>query len=363
MIDFFTIDPQADLADAVGRYEAATGEPLLPGDERYLFLTFVVSLILAAEAQTNVVANKNLLRYMEGELLDEYGAQYGVERLPAQYASATVEWSMALPLAYPVTIPSGTRVTPDGEHVFVLLEQVTIPAGQTKGAGLCQADQPGSGYNGFLPGQINSALDPVPGINGVANTTASAGGTDPEGDDAYKERIVLRWEGISTCGSKEGYEYWARQASASIVDVEAVGTEDAQVKVYILLEGAAQPSEELISQVLAAVSATQRRPLTDEVTVLGAEKETYNLSLTYYIARERSTQEAAIKTAVEAAIDAWVQERTRRLGGDLNPDGLRWAILQAGGYRVDIAAPVYTALEPQQVAVLGTKQVTYGGLL
>ena len=174
---------------------------------------------------------------------------------------------------------------------------------------------------------------------------------------------MLRWEGISTCGSKEGYEYWARQASTSIVDVEAVGTQDAQVKVYILLEGAVQPSEELISQVLEAVSATQRRPLTDEVTVLGAEKETYNLSLTYYIARERSTQEAAIKTAVEAAIDAWVQERTRRLGGDLNPDGLRWAILQAGGYRVDIAAPVYTALEPQQVAALGTKQVTYGGLL
>lgn len=151
MIDFFTIDPQAALADAVGRYEAATGEPLLPGDERYLFLTFVVSLILAAEAQTNVVANKNLLRYMDGEILDEYGAQYGVERLPAQYASATVEWSMALPLAYPVTIPSGTRVTPDGEHVFVLLERSPSRPGRPRGRAFAGRTSRAAATTGFCP--------------------------------------------------------------------------------------------------------------------------------------------------------------------------------------------------------------------
>ena len=42
---------------------------------------------------------------------------------------------------------------------------------------------------------------------------------------------------------------------------------------------------------------------------------------------------------------------------------LRRAILRAGGYRIDIAEPVFTELQPQEVAVPGTISIAYGGLL
>ena len=42
---------------------------------------------------------------------------------------------------------------------------------------------------------------------------------------------------------------------------------------------------------------------------------------------------------------------------------LRRAILRAGGYRIDITEPVFTELQPQEVAVPGTISITYGGLL
>lgn len=56
----------------------------MPGDEHYIFLAQQVELVVAAREEINRIANQNLLRYAEGEILDAYGEQFDVERRPAE---------------------------------------------------------------------------------------------------------------------------------------------------------------------------------------------------------------------------------------------------------------------------------------
>lgn len=363
MIEFLSTDPQNLLTQAVKRFEQVAGEALLPGDERYQFLSQQIQAIVSCREQINYTAVQNLLRYAQGTLLDEYGGQYDVKRLSARTASVTMKFQLMTPLSFPVEIPVGTRVTPDGHLNFVTSRAVEIVQGEDSVQVLAVAEFAGAEYNNFLPNQICSIVDPVANISSAANVDTSLGGTDEESDDSYRERIRQSWEGISTCGSKESYEFFARTASSEIVDVEAVNSQAGKVTLYVLQRGAEQPSEELLAEVLAQVNSDKRRPLTDHVTVLAAVPKHYNIELTYYIQQSDSTEETAIRRAVERAVTQFKEEQKKRLGKDINPDTLRHGILQAGGYRIDIVSPVYTELLAQEVAVAQTVTLKYGGLL
>lgn len=363
MIEFLATNPEAMLQEAVVRYEQSSGETLYPGDEHYMFLAQMVQLLVACREDINYVANQNLLREASGAVLDEYGLQYDVPRLSAAHASVTLKFSVASPLIFSVTVPAGTRVTPDGRLLFSTLADVVIAVGETDASGPAQAQQAGAACNGFLPGQIRTMVDLVEYVTGAVNTEISSGGADTENDDAYRQRIQLSWEAHSTAGDKDGYEYYAKTASPSVVDAEAVKTGDGEVTIYILTQDALSPSQELLDQVLASCSEKKRRPLTDHVLVQGAQEKEYSLSLTYFISRERATEEAVIQTAVSTEINSFVAAQKKKLGGNLNPDDLRSALLRVGVYRIDFTSPGFLELLPQEVAIASEMTVIYGGLI
>lgn len=363
MIEFVSTDPQPLLTDAIARYEEAKGETLYPGDEHYQFLSQMIQLIVANKGDINFAANQNLLRFCSGEVLNEYGNQYDVPRLPAKTASATMQFSLPEALGFDVTVPAGTRVTPDGRLVFALKADVVIPSGQTSANGTILAADAGAEYNGFSPGQIQSLIDPVDYVGSVINTTQTAGGTDEEDDDSYRERVRMSWEAISTAGSEGSYEYWAKSVSTDIVDAKALKASAGVVAVYILMTGAAEPSQAVLDAVHTACSDAKHRALTDSITVSAATQVSYNVTLTYYISQSRATEVQAIQAAVTSASNNFAADQKKKLGGNLNPDDLRKALLAAGAYRIDITTPVYTVLQPQEVAVAGTITPTYGGLL
>lgn len=363
MIQFVDTNPQRILDDAVARYEAVSGETLYPGDEHYQFLAQMLELIVACKEDINRAANQNLLRYCSDAVLNEYGEQYGISRLPAQSAGAVMKFRLPVALDFDVIVPAGTRVTPDGRLVFALQADAVIPAGQTDVQGIVQAEAPGGKYNGFLPGQIQSIIDPVDYIGSAVNVTASTGGADAESDTEYRERIRLSWEAISTAGAKDSYEYWAKTASLDIADAEAVKTAPGEVTVYLLMNDAAEPTQNLLDVVAGVCGEEKHRPLTDKVTIAPAQVKKYDITLTYYISSVRATEVTAIQAAVSQAVSGFVTAQKNHLGGNLNPDSLRSVLLTAGAYRVDLTAPLYTELQPQEVAVAGTVAVTYGGFL
>lgn len=362
MIDFVEVNPRSIIETMLADFEKSYGEPLMPGDERYLFLQQLAQVVVATKALINSTASANLLRYGAGTVLDEYGLQYDVARLQAQKARTTMRFTLSSVMAYDTMIPKGTRITPDGQLNFLTDRDCQIALGQTTAEVTTTAEQQGIAYNGFIAGQIKHIVDPIPYISSAQNIDASSGGSDTETDDSYRDRIMTSWTKTSTAGSIEGYEYYARATSADIADVSITSPSGGRVNIYVLTKSG-QPSQTLLKDIWNNVSSDKRRPLTDLVEVLPASKKQYDISLIYYISRADAASESELKKAVEQAAAEFTALQSKNLGGSLNPDTLRSMIFRAGGYKIDIMAPEFAVLASHEYAVADKVSVSYGGLL
>jgi phage-related baseplate assembly protein len=265
-----------------------------------------------------------------------------------------------------ITIPSGTRATPDGLLYFVTKTDLVITAGAAYGDAIAEAAEHGTKYNGFNAGQIKNIVDPVAFVSSVSNTDTSQGGSDSESDDDYRLRIRLAPESFSVAGPSGAYEYWARTADESISSVSVSSPSVGTVKVVVLLEGGLIPGQSILNKVQEILTAKDRRPLTDNVIVQAPSEASYNITLTYYIDMDRKEEEAQIRALIENAegvVDQYIDWQCSVLGLEINPDELRRRMLEAGAYRITLTSPGFTTINSDQVATIGTKTITYGGLI
>lgn len=362
-ISFVTADAGQILSDLVKQFEKALNQPLFPGDERRIFLQQLAQVIIGLKNDINQSARQNLLRYASGANLDALGEFYNTPRIQAQKAKTTLRFTLSSVQANNIIIPAGTRATPDGQIYFATTKALVIPAGQTQGDILAEALEGGAKYNGFTPGQIKTLVDPVPYVSGVENTDTSSGGSDIESDDSYRERIRLAPESFSVAGPEGAYIYWAKSADVNIADVSVTSSSPGVVDIVVLMKDGEIPTQDILDKVFAAVSAKDRRPLTDNVQVSAPTEASYDITLTYYISADRQAEELMIKSAVETAVGQYIAWQSEQLGRDINPDYLRRLMLNAGAYRIDITSPTYTAVSLSEVAKAGAVKLTYGGLI
>lgn len=92
-----------------------------------------------------------------------------------------------------------------------------------------------------------------------------------ETDRQFKERILRSFDGFSTAGSEQSYEYHAYSVSADIHDVHAFSPEKGVVTVAIA-SNQRVIDEPLRQRVATHLSADKIRPLTDTVRVVVAEQ-------------------------------------------------------------------------------------------
>lgn len=216
--------------------------------------------------------------------------------------------------------------------------------------------------NGLLPGQINRLVDPIAGISFVVNTTETNGGSDREADGDYRDRIRLSPEKYSSAGPALSYKFWALSAQETIVDVSVLSPIPGQVDLYVLTAGGTPASSDILDLVEAAVNQDKVRPLCDTVTVNAPAQVSYDVTATYYIRTADQLQAASIQSAVQTAVNNYLDWQKAAIGRDINPSELISRIVGAGAKRVEGASPGYTALDPAQVATEGSVSVTYGGL-
>ena len=188
---FVDIDPGTIVPQLVQDFEDYLGVVLGAGDQRREFLQGFGYALTTALQTIEATGEKELLETSFGQYLDKLGALVGVERRPAAAATCTVQFTLSNAQPQAVTVPQGTRVTPDGALFFATTETLVIASGQTSGTVLCEATEPGAQYNGYLPGQISQLVDGVSYVAAVSNTTESGGGADIEDDDSYRERIRM----------------------------------------------------------------------------------------------------------------------------------------------------------------------------
>ncbi|ELT3369433.1 baseplate J/gp47 family protein, partial [Salmonella enterica] len=142
---------------------------------------------------------------------------------------------------------------------------------------------------------------------------------------------------LSVAGPTGAYEYFAKSASGNVADAKAVSPSPAVVVISVLsTEGDGTATPELLATVKDALSAEDRRPVGDRLTVQSAEIVNYNINarLFFYPGPESEP----IQNAAHDALQAWIT-----LQGKIGRDVARSAIMAAlhvqGIQRVELTEP------------------------
>lgn len=383
-IQFVEVDAGAIEADLITQFEQALGVTLYPADERRIFLQQLAQVIVAEKNSINDSARQNLSRYSRDIVLDAWGERYGSrgKRLAGNKALIPIRVTLSAVQSLDVTVPKGTRITPEGTLFFATTADLKVIAGQSTIEGYAEALDIGERYNGFSVGAIKNIVDPVPYVSSITNTDVSADGSDVETDDNYRKRLWLLPESFSTAGPEGAYIFWAKSADSSIVDIAVDSPSAGVVRIIPLLKDGGIPGQIVLDKVLAAVSAKDRRPLTDNVQTDIPSVVNYDINLTYYLDEDIKADEMNYRKTIEgknldcasdSAIYQFISWQQSKLGRSVSPDQLRYFLQSATSYqlngqnktavkRLALTAPVYTAITAIQVAKVGTITVTYGGL-
>lgn len=304
----------------------------------------------------------SFLKYSDGDFLDNLGALRGVSRYQARPATVVLNFSIPQAMTSAVAVPEGTRVTNGSGVFFATDETVEIAAGQTSVSVSATCTVAGTSGNGFAPGEISILVETLAYVTDVANTNTSEGGEERETDDAFRERIYEAPGAYSVAGPADAYEYFAKQADASITDAVAYSSTPGQVDICIVCNGNEAPSQEVMDKVEDYLMDSSVRPLTDYVVVHAPTTQTYNVNVTYYVGQSDSSALASIQEAVNRAIANYNTWQTGKLGRDINPSALIQRVMEAGAKRIEVTSPARTTLAATDLASVGTVTVTYGGL-
>lgn len=350
------------IQDYTERMQALTGQgvELSQADPIRLMLDAFAQQFYQALQYVDWAGKKNLLKYSYGEALDNLAANKGLIRNPASYATTTLQFSIQNARTSATGIPGGTRVSNLAGVYFATVSYAEIPAGEQSVTVDAVALVAGEAANDIPVGGLNQIVDPAPYIFAVTNTAITSGGTDVEDDDKLTERAHLFPASYSTAGAEAAYIYWAKTFRADVSDVVVYSPAPSEATVLFMLDSGL-PTEDDVAGMLAHLSADTIRPLTDQVTVSAPTTVSYDLNLTYYINASDAPRAVSIQTAVAKAV-AEYKTWQRAIGRDINPSELIHRIMSAGAKRVAITSPVYTELDRDSVAVLGTESVIYGGL-
>lgn len=361
-IHFVDTDTNTVVNALIQSYEAFTGRTLYPADPARLFILWVADIIIQERVNIDFSARQNVPRYAEGEYLDSLAELFkDAYRLEPEKAKTTLRFTLSIPLEVATIIPAGTRVTVDGEIIFQTTQALTIPAGDLFGDVEAECQTAGEIGNGFVPGQITQLIDIFPYFGSVENVSESDGGADEERDAAFYERMRESVETFSTAGPLGAYEYYAKSASALIVDVKATSPEPGEVDVRVLLSGGQLPGEEILKEVLDILNADKVRPLTDHVTVAAPETVPYDIDFTYWTQEGGAVSDEKVAENIAAAVQTFKEWQGAKMGRDVNPSYLISLLMQAGAKRVKVRSPVDTVVPDNAVAVIGETAVVNGG--
>jgi phage-related baseplate assembly protein len=363
-LNIITTDAETIYKNTIGNLEIELNEPLYPGDERRLFAEAQNAFLTSYQNTANVQFKQRFMQYAEGEVLDAHGDSEGCPRLKKQKARTTQRFSLFAPHNMNVVIPIGTKVTADSDKYFETIETAIIEVGKTYVDTVVEAVEGGSDYNGYAVGLINFLVDQVPYIANVTNLEITSGGDNGEpypeedngaGDERYRERIRLVQSSKSTAGAESTYEFYAKSADASIADVKVTSPSPCNIDILVLCKDGKLPDAEILEKVELACSAKEVRPLGDRVKAIGVEPVSYDIEFTYYVSVD---EQNAVIEAIEGeggAIQKYTAWQSEKIGRAINPDRLRADVLKSdtkpiGAERIEITAPVYTALNSTQIA-------------
>jgi len=334
----FEEDIQPKLQRLQTRLENGLGRALAAADVEMLIANAFVYEVQLLCIAGNQAIRQCLTHFSTGAMLEYLGGLVGVKRAPASEAQCTIRFNL-VDGHNAVQLPAGVRVQSiDGSAIFVTAGAVDVAIGinSVDIAAICQTA--GTVGNNYEAGKISVILDPQPFVMTAANIDTTNGGADEETDDKLRGRINLALSSFSVAGPRGAYEYWAKTAHPTIVDVAVITTNPGEVTLYPLSAGGTLPSNEILAAVLSICDDEKIRPQNDTVLV------DVPVVTDYAIEVEVTIYSGAVNSEVLAAINSNLQafkdERQNRLGMDvIRTQLIALSVIKDKVYSVNVISP------------------------
>ena len=181
-----------------------------------------------------------------------------------------------------------------------------------------------------------------------------------ENDQEFRRRIQLSLEGLSVAGPEGAYIYHSLSADPRVQDATATSPSAGEVLVTILSrEGDGSAPADLVEAVDKHLQQDDLRPLTDAVTVQGAEIVGYDVRATIYT--YPGPDRAVVLTEARKELDLHVAEM-RRLNKSIPLTGITAALHVEGVQRVELDnPPADLAISATQAAYCRSIEIIDGG--
>ena len=201
---------------------------------------------------------------------------------------------------------------------------------------------------------VGADLDALAAIVGVERFVLNPG--DPENqvpptleaDEDLRRRMVLAPEGFSVAGPEGAYIFHSLSADSDVLDASAISPTPGEVVVTVLSRtGNGAPSPAVLTAVTNRLTDKAIRPLTDHVTVQGAEIVDFAISatLTFLSGPDRSLVLAEAQARLNSHLSA-----TLRLGRDVTRAGIIAALHPEGVQNIALASPATDIVLTRQQA-------------
>jgi len=220
----------------------------------------------------------------------------------------------------------------------------------------------------MLASATGSDLDQLAALFGVQRLVLDPGDatvTPPiaptlETDADLRRRTQLAPEGFSVAGPEGAYIFHALSV-ADVLDASVTSPAPGEVLVSVLSRtGDGTASADLVLAVAAALTATDVRPLTDQVTVQTAQIVPYAVTATLWTLP--GPDSAVVLATAQARVQALV-ESTRCLGRDIARSALIAALHVDGVQRVELTEPAADiVITPSQAGGATAVTITSGGV-
>lgn len=326
-----------------------------------LLINATASILYQILVKVDATGKRNTIKYSYSEFLDLLGSYKKCTRKVAQKAYVIERFSIDEGKEFVITIPQGTRVT-QGSIFFETTEVAEIAIGNTYVDVKAYCTEAGEQGNDIFVGEISTLVDPISYISKVENRTTSIGGSDIESDDSLADRIFLAPSAYSVAGTIASYESIAKEFRQDVIDVKIDNPTPGVVDIRFILEDGEIPSSDVVELMKTHLSADDKRPLTDNVTVSAPDQVEYSVDIKYWIRKSEANKAVKIQQDVEAAVESFITWQKTKIGRDVADSELIKLVMAAGAKRCVVNSPSYTVIGDKQIAKLTTKSVVYGGL-
>ena len=318
-------------------YTPAQGDDIMIVLQAFSFREMLLRELIQQNAEGSYLSTATGARL--DHLAETY---YGIYRLAGARPWTTAEFALSVPLSYDVTIPEGYTLVDDGGlYSAVTREELVIPAGETSVIGVIELEREmaTSSVRTEIP------VTPIPYLS-VSQQGDFAGGSDPEDDESFRERIRLSLSDKSTAGAERTYLSFTYAADERVRDVSVTSPSAGEVRVVYWSE---EMDDVMQDRIADALNAKDVRPLTDHVTVAPAEEVAVEVSATLVIRPDTDAAEV-----LAAARDRLSELGANpQIGRDVHPSQIIAALMVDGVERVDLTAPTDTVtITTDQVAIV-----------